>query len=81
MQILSINRNPGLDDCIVEAHWKYSNPIILKKHPLSQAKELFPSGIAWHVVMTPGSKEDDPKLKWCLGTLESIQEDITWTKR
>jgi hypothetical protein len=66
VQILSINRNSTLDDCIAETHWKHSNPTILKKHPLSQAKELFPSGTAWHAVMTVGSKEDNPKLKWCL---------------
>jgi hypothetical protein len=64
-QILSINRNSTLDDCIAEAHWKYSNPSILKKYPLSQAKELFPQAMAWHTVMTTGSKENDPELTWC----------------
>jgi hypothetical protein len=38
----------------------------IKKYSLSQAKELFPEIIAWHIVMTSGSKEKDPKLIWCL---------------
>jgi hypothetical protein len=60
MQIMSINGNSAFDDCIAEVHWKCSNPTILKKHPLSQAKELFPQATAWHMVMTSGGKEDDP---------------------
>jgi hypothetical protein len=66
MQIPSANRNSALDDHISEVHWKRSNPTTLKKCPLSQAKELFPQATAWHAVMTSGSKENDPKLAWCL---------------
>jgi hypothetical protein len=76
MQILSINRNSTLDDCITEVHWKHSDPIILKKYPLSQAKELFPSAIAWHTVMTSGSEEDDPKLKWCLECWKAFKKTL-----
>jgi hypothetical protein len=76
VQILSINGNSALDDCIVEAHWKHSNPTILKKYPSSQAKELFPQATAWHTVMTLGSVEDDPKLKWCLEHWKAFKKTL-----
>jgi hypothetical protein len=80
MQILSSNRNSTLDDYIVEAHWKHSNPTTLKKYPSSQGKELFPQATAWHAVMTTGGKEDDPKLTWCLECWKAFKKTLPGLK-
>jgi hypothetical protein len=38
----------------------------MSEYPLRQAKDLFPDIIAYHVIMTSGSGETDPKLRWAV---------------
>jgi hypothetical protein len=39
---------------------------------LTQAKDLFPTLIAWDIHMTSGSTETDPKLSWAIDHLRSV---------
>jgi hypothetical protein len=66
IQILQINRDPTLDDYTVTIHYQYSNPAQTCDYPLAQARNLFPTLIGWHIVITSGSKEVDPKLCWAI---------------
>ena len=66
LQIIRIDQNPNLDDYIVTVHYKYSNPTILSDYPLAQAKDLFPTLIAWHIHMASGDDTSDPKLRWAV---------------
>jgi hypothetical protein len=38
----------------------------MNEYPITQAKDLFPALIAYHVIMTSGSGETDPKLHWAV---------------
>ena len=53
-------------------HYKYSNPPRTRNYPLAQAKDLFPTLIAWHIHMTSGSTETDPKLSWAIDHWRSV---------
>jgi hypothetical protein len=64
VQIIKINRDPTHDDYVVTIHYKYFNPIRMHNYPLAQAKDLFPTLIAWHIHVTSGSNTTDPKLCW-----------------
>jgi transposase InsO family protein len=56
----------------VTIHYKYSNPPRTRNYPLAQAKDLFPTLIAWHIHMTSGSTETDPKLSWAIDHWRSV---------
>jgi hypothetical protein len=49
---------------MVYVHAKGTN--FTTPHPLSQAKELFPAVVAWHVMRTSGreSASGNPRLAW-----------------
>ena len=72
VQIIQNDRDPTLGDYIVTIHCKYSNPIRMHHYPLAQAKDLFPTLIAWHVFMMSGSNETDPELCWAIDHWRSI---------
>ena len=72
VQIIYIDRNPDLDDYIVTIHYKNSRPPRLLNYPLAQAKDLFPTLIAWHIHMTSGSSTSDPKLRWAVDHWRSV---------
>jgi hypothetical protein len=44
--------------------------------PLAQAEDFFPTLIAWHIFMTSGSNEMDPKLRWAVDHCSSITVPI-----
>jgi hypothetical protein len=56
----------------VTIHHKYSNPQHTRNYPLAQAKDLFPTLIVWHIHMTSGSIERDPKLRWAVDYWRSV---------
>jgi hypothetical protein len=63
---MNIYRKPTLNDYVVTVHYKYSNSPQICDYLLAQAKDLFPTLIAWHIHMTSGSTETDPKLLWAI---------------
>jgi hypothetical protein len=77
MQLSSININSTLDDCIVEVHRKHSNPMQLKNILCRKPKNYFLLRSPWHVVITSGSEENDPKLlKWCLEHWKAFKKTL-----
>ncbi len=58
------HEHPNNDEYVVYVHAKGAN--FNMPHPLSQAKELSPAVVAWHVMRTSGreSASSDPRLAW-----------------
>jgi hypothetical protein len=56
----------------VTIHYKYSNPARTRNYPLAQARDLFPTLIAYHIHMTSGSTETDPRLSWAIDHWRSV---------
>jgi hypothetical protein len=69
---MQINRNPTINSHIITVHVKYSNPTQTNEYPLMQANALFPALLAWHIAMTSGSNETDPKLCWATDYWKSV---------
>jgi hypothetical protein len=78
--ILSIDRNPALDDCIVEIHWKHSDPRRLKMSSLASQGivSCFDSMACCHDI---GWQRKQSKAEMVPGMLESVQEDFAFIGR
>jgi hypothetical protein len=58
------HEHPNNDKHMVHVHTKGAN--LTMPYPLSQAKELFPAVVAWHVMRTSGreSASSNPRVAW-----------------